>query len=512
VAYAAKRHITVVPEIEMPGHAQAAIAAYPEFGVDGARPEVSPDWGIHNYLFNVEESTFDALEVILAEVLELFPGPYIHVGGDEAVKDRWIEADRVQQRMRELGAGDETELQSYFTERIERFLRAHGRRLIGWDEILEGGIAPQATVMSWRGIDGAIEAARVGHDAVLTPWPVLYFDHRQSGLASEPPGRGTIVSLEDVYRFDPMPPPLADAGAQHVLGLQANLWSEHIRTEERLAYMAFPRAAALAEVAWSQPERLDWADFVRRLAVQFDRYRSLEMPFASSAFDVQLTVERVEPAGAVVRLSNQSGIGDIRYTIDGTNVTAESQRYVEALLLPAEVELRAATFLEERQLSRERRSRVGQAARRRTSRELTLCSEMLVLNLEDDAPIAGDRSVFLIDVMNPCWIWKDADLSGVTHIRAAVGDVPFNFQLGADRDKIELRKPATAAGEFEVRTGCEGDVLAVLPLRDAARNRGVTLLSQELSRQPTASTDLCFRFTADDLDPLWAIDWIELAP
>jgi hexosaminidase len=276
--------------------------------------------------------------------------------------------------------------------------------------------------------------------------------------------------------------------------------------------MAFPRAAALAEVAWSQPERLDWADFLRRLAVQFDRYTSLEMPFASSAFDVRLMVERVDPAGAAVRLSNQAGVGDIRYTIDGTDVTAESHRYVEALLLPAEVELRAATFLEERQLSPERRSRVGQAARRRTSRELTLCTEMLVLNLEDDAPIAGDRSVFLIDVMNPCWIWEDADLSGVTHIRAAVGDVPFNFQLGAGRDEIELRKPATSAGELEVRTGCEGDLLAVLPLRDAARNRGVTVLSQELSRRTTASTDLCFRFTADQLDPLWAIDWIELAP
>ena len=513
VAYAAQRHVTIVPEIEMPGHAQAAIAAYPEFGVDDVQPDVSSDWGIHNYLFNVEESTFEALEVILAEVLELFPGQYIHVGGDEAVKERWIASDRVQQRMRELGVGNETELQSYFVKRIEAFLRAHGRRLIGWDEILEGGIAPEATVMSWRGIDGAIEAAHLGHDAVLSPWPVLYFDHRQSGLASEPPGRGTVVSLEDVYRFEPMPQPLADAGEQHVLGLQANLWSEHIRTEERLLHMAFPRAAAVAEIGWSQPGRLDWTHFVHRLATQFDRYRSLGIPFATSAFDVQLTARGGQPAGVAVELSNQSGIGDIRYTTDGTDVTAESVRYAKSLQLSAETELRAATFLGVRQMSSEIRSHVGRAARHRASQELKLCSEHLVLSLEDDAPIGGDRSVFLIDVMNPCWIWEEADLSAVTQIKVAVGQVPFNFQIGSDRDKIRLAEPTTAAGELEMRAGgCEGDLVAVVPLQDAAGNNAVTVLATELSGGPANTTDLCFRFTAAELDPMWAIDWIELLP
>ncbi|HEX2138731.1 MAG TPA: beta-N-acetylhexosaminidase [Woeseiaceae bacterium] len=283
VAYAARRHVTVVPEIEMPGHAQAAIAAYPELGVGGGKPVVSSDWGVHEYLFNVEESTFEALETILSEVLELFPSRYIHVGGDEAVKAQWTASERVQERMRELGIRNETALQSYFIKRIERYLDAHGRKLIGWDEILEGGIAPQATVMSWRGLDGALEAASLGHDAVLTPWPTLYFDHRQSPLAGEPPGRGLVVSLADVYAFDPMPDGLDEDERGHVLGLQANLWSEHIRTPERLAYMAFPRAAALAEVGWSPPERLDWANFVSRLPAQFRRYRSLGMPFATSA-------------------------------------------------------------------------------------------------------------------------------------------------------------------------------------------------------------------------------------
>ena len=511
VAYAAKRHITIIPEIDMPGHAQAAIAAYPEFGVDDVQTEVSPDWGIHNYLFNVEESTFTAIETILAEVLELFPGQYIHVGGDEAVKDRWTASDRVQQRMDELGVADETALQSYFIRRVERFLQVHGRKLIGWDEILEGGIAPQATVMSWRGIDGAIEAASLGHDAVLSPWPTLYFDHRQSALAGEPPGRGLIVSVEDVYRFDPLPAVLANAGEQHVLGVQANIWSEHIRTEERLAYMTFPRAAALAEMAWTSPERMDWENFVGRLAMQFDRYRLLDMPFSTSVYDVQAIATTSYPAkGVDIALSNQSGMGDIRYTVDGSDVTADSTRYSTQLDLPPAAELSAATFVGGKAVSATLRGNVGEMARRRFSHELDLCTGKLVLSLEDDAP-ATDRRTFLVDIMNPCWRWNQADLSDVTGIKAAVGQVPFNFQLGADRDRIELSPPDSPDGELEVRAGgCDGDPVAILSLREAARSNAVTVLSGELSRQLPGKTDLCFRFTADRLDPLWVIDRIEL--
>jgi hexosaminidase len=511
VAYAARRQITIVPEIDMPGHAQAAIAAYPEFGADGVQPQVSPDWGIHDYLFNVDENTFAAIETILAEVLELFPGEYIHVGGDEAVKDRWIASDSVQQRMRELGVEDETELQSYFIKRLERFLQANGRRLIGWDEILEGGIAPQATVMSWRGIDGAIEAAKLGHDAVLAPWPILYFDHRQSGLASEPPGRGLVVSLRDVYEFDPMPPVLAAAGKEHVLGVQANLWSEHIRTEERIGWMAFPRAAALAEVAWSQPERMDWEHFARRVATHFGRYQSRNFPFSTSAFDVQVTATGgSERDGIAVELSNQSGYGAIHYTTDGSEVTSESSLYSSPLYLAADVDLSAATFVEGRLVSQVVRGNVGQMTHRRFSRELTLCSEKLVLALEDDIP-DSQRSSFLIDVMNPCWMWPQVDLAGVASVRVAVGQVPFNFQIGAARDEIELLEPETVAGELELRAnGCTGNIVAVLPLYDAEKNDGVTVLSGELAKQPAGATDLCLRFRSKQLDPMWAIDWIEL--
>ena len=514
VAYGAKRHVTIVPEIEMPGHAQAAIAAYPELGVDDVHPEVSSDWGIHNYLFNIEESTFEALEVILSEVVELFPGLYIHIGGDEAAKGQWRDSTSTQQRMRRLGIADETALQSWFVKRIERFLQSKGRRLIGWDEILEGGIAPQATVMSWRGIDGALEAASHGHDTILSPASALYFDFRQSGLPGEPPGRGPIVSLEEVYRFDPIPAELTAKERKHVLGLQANVWTEHIRTEDRLTYMIFPRAAAVAEVAWTEPAHIDWPDFVRRLGTQFDRYRALAMPFATSAFDLRATADGLDPDRPVtIELANQTGFGEIRYTTNGTSPTATSAVYAEPLHVSFDTQLAAATFANGRQLSQVLTGHAGDLSRRRYSQQLETCTERLVLSLEDNAPIEGERSVFLIDVMNPCWTWKGADLSEVMAINVAVGQVPFNFQIGADRDKIELPEPVTPAGELEVRmNGCGGNPIAVLPLQEATRNDSVTILSKELSARGDGPTDLCFRFTADDLDPMWAIDWVELVP
>lgn len=512
VAYALRRNVTIVPEIDMPGHAQAALAAYPELGVGEPPAGVSSDWGIHDYLFDVEESTFEALETILGEVLDLFPSSYIHVGGDEAVKTRWENSERVQARIDELGLANETELQSWFIKRIERFLAAHGRKLIGWDEILEGGIAPEATVMSWRGVDGALEAASLGHDAVLTPSPTLYFDHFQSRLAGEPPGRGGVVSLADVYAFEPIPEGLDEDERRHVLGVQANLWSEHIRLPARVAYMAFPRAAALAEVAWSPPERLDWTNFVSRLPVHFERYRSLDVPFATSAFDVRVMADWRPAEDIEVELSNQSGLGTIRYTSDGSAVTGSSPPYTEPLRLPADAELAAATFLDGRRVSRRAGGRVGRMASIRWSHQLELCTERLVLSLEDDAPLEADkRGVFLVDIMNPCWIWRDADLSGVARIEVSVGQVPFNFQLGADRDKIELAAPQSAAGELLVRAnGCDGEPIAVLPLADAALTEGLRILSQELTDPPEGKADLCFRFTASGLDPMWVIDWVGL--
>ena len=265
--------------------------------------------------------------------LELFPSEYIHVGGDEAVKNQWHASPRVQSRMREFGVKDEHALQSYFVQRIEKYLNAHGRRLIGWDEILEGGLAPNATVMSWRGIEGAVTAAAAGHDTVLSPAPTLYLDNRPLNTA-RPPGRGPVVSIEDVYRFDPAPAALTDAQRQHVIGVQANLWTEHVRTEDRAEYMIFPRAAALAEVGWSPAARIDWQSFQARLPAQLARYKALGVGYAQAP---------------------------------------ES---------------------------------VAERPGRRTSHELTSCTKQILLSLEDDAPLQGERAVFLVDIMNPCWIYQ----------------------------------------------------------------------------------------------------------
>ncbi len=266
VAYAAARHVTVIPEIEMPGHSLAALAAYPELACTDGPFEVGTRWGVYEDIYCPGEATFEFLETVLTEVLELFPGPYVHVGGDEAPRTRWRESPLAQRIIREQGLADEAELQSWFMRRIERFLASRGRRMIGWDEILEGGLPSGATVMSWRSMEGGIEAARQGHDVIMTPGSHLYFDHYQSrDRASEPLAIGGFTPLEKVYAFDPVPDELDAQAAAHVLGAQANLWTEYIRTPAHAEYMAYPRALALAEVVWSPRESRDLEDFRQRL-------------------------------------------------------------------------------------------------------------------------------------------------------------------------------------------------------------------------------------------------------
>ncbi len=512
VRYAAERHIAVVPEIEMPGHAQAAIAAYPQFGSIGDSPRVSPDWGIHSYLFNVEEDTFAFLESVLTEVIALFPGRYIHVGGDEAVKDQWQASARVQRRMRELGVANETALQGYFVHRIEEFLRGQGRRLIGWDEILEGGLPPDAVVMSWRGMEGGKQAALQGHDVVMAPAPDLYFDHLQSDSPHEPPGRPGTESLADVYAFEAVPAGLAPHEARHIIGLQANLWTEHVRTPERVEHMVFPRLAAVAESAWSPPERRDWRRFLARMPDQLDRYRALGIRYAPSAFEVRIASTYVPAAGALqIHLSTQSGLGTIRYTLDGTDPTPQSGAYESPVTATPPVEVRAASFIDGRPLS-EPRARVFDAftLRTRTNDELELCGQKLPLRLEDDAPFEGERAVFLVDIMDPCWIYERAALDGVTHIDVRVGQLPYNFQLWKDASGIVTREPATESGELLVRLdSCEGEVLATLSLAPALMNPALTDLSAPLPEQ-SGAPDLCFVFTGKSPDPLWVIDSVAL--
>ena len=273
VAYAAARHITVVPEIEMPGHSQAVLAAYPELGCTSGPYEVATRWGIQKDVYCAgKERTFRLLEDVLDEVLELFPSEYIHIGGDECPKDRWKECDDCQARIKSEGLADEHELQSYFITRMEKYLNARERQIIGWDEILEGGLAPNAAVMSWRGVEGGIEAANAGHNVVMTPTSHCYFDYYQSeDKDAEPEAIGGFLPLEQVYALDPVPEELSEDKRKFILGVQAAVWTEYIRTPKEAEYMSFPRLCALAEVAWTPNEMKDRDDFRARLDAMLRR-------------------------------------------------------------------------------------------------------------------------------------------------------------------------------------------------------------------------------------------------
>lgn len=278
VAYAAERFITVVPEVETPGHVQAALAAYPALGVTGKQLDVWTRWGINPNLLNAEDATLDFFRTVFDEVMELFPSVYIGVGGDEALKEQWQRDERTQQRMAELGIADEEELQSWFIRQWDEHLTARGRRLFGWDEILEGGLAPGATVASWRGIHAAIAAANAGHDVVVCPDDRVYLDYRQSERADEPVPVGVPLGVADVYRFEPVPAELGEAAARHVLGAQANVWTEHIDSSRHMDYMVFPRLCAFAEAVWTTGER-DLDDFLGRLGEHLSRLDAIGVEY-----------------------------------------------------------------------------------------------------------------------------------------------------------------------------------------------------------------------------------------
>lgn len=278
VEYAEKRHITVIPEIEMPGHSSAALAAYPEFGcVEGKDYQVQTTWGIFDDIYCPSEETFTFLESVLAEVMDLFPSEFIHIGGDEAPKVQWEESDLAQQVIEREGLADEHELQSYFISRIEEFLNKNGRQIIGWDEILEGGLAPNATVMSWRGVEGGIEAAKQGHNAIMTPGSHCYLDHYQDDEETEPLAIGGHTTLDKTYSYEPIPDELQEEERNYILGAQGNVWTEYMHSPEKVEYMAWPRSTALAEVTWSPKEKRNWDSFWHRMQTQFRRFDALNV-------------------------------------------------------------------------------------------------------------------------------------------------------------------------------------------------------------------------------------------
>ena len=283
VAYANARFVTVVPEIEMPGHAQAAIAAYPWLGNTGQQLEVLQHWGVNAHILNPSDSAIHFMQDVLTEVLALFPSHYIHIGGDEAIKNEWQTSPVAQARIRQLGLHNENELQSWLTAQMSQWLAARGRALVGWDEILEGGmegLAPNAVVMSWRGIEGGIAAAQAGHDVVMTPTSNTYFDYYQSAdTLAEPLAIGGFLPLDSVYVYEPIPPALDSVQARHVLGTQGQIWTEYDTTPKDVEYQVFPRLVALAEVAWTPRDQKNIADFRTRLERHLERLGVLDVHY-----------------------------------------------------------------------------------------------------------------------------------------------------------------------------------------------------------------------------------------
>jgi hexosaminidase len=507
VAYAKDRSITIIPEIEIPGHATAAIFAYPELG-SGTPPQgVETGWGIYPQLYNVDDSTFAFLEDVLTEVMELFPSNYIHVGGDEAIKDQWKASPKIQAQIKALNVADEKALQGYFTARIEKFLSAHGRRLIGWDEILEGGVPPRASITSWRGIEGGIAAAKSGHDAVLSPEEPLYFDWRQAVGPGEAPGAGRVNVLRKVYDFNPAPAALTAEQQRHIVGIQANTWTEQLPLEELVSNAVFPRAAALAELAWSPASApKDWDGFMARMPAQLARYRALEIPHSETAVKVKVD-SRLESGHAVVTLSNQTNFGEIHYTVDGSPPTLSSPLYRAPFPLPLPAHVSAGVFYQGRLVTYPTISEINlDSLARRDSQEMTLCENRRGAAILDDAPRSGPRAVFWLNPVNPCWIWEKADLSGVTDITAAVGQITPSRKPGA------MLPPSTPDGELEVHLdSCTGERIAVLPLAPAVKNDATTVLKAAITPR-TGVHDVCLVFTRAKPDPVWAINWVQLGP
>ncbi len=339
VAYAKERHITVIPEIEMPGHSEAATFAYPEYACPTARP------GSGIYCPGREEA-FGYLEDIIDEVVELFPdSPYIHIGGDEVGKEQWSKCPLCQKRKREEGLKDEHELQSYFVHRMEEYINSKGKAMIGYDEILEGGLAPNATVMSWTGFEGGIKAANAGHDVVMVPLDYVYFDHYQSQNPCEPQAWGGYNNVKRVYSFDPVPADIAPENARYVLGGQANIWTENIRTPEHVEYMLLPRLAALSETLWSDTTQKDWRRFERKLERQYDRYAAKGWNYAESAFTPYIAEQHFNPDGSLtLRLATELDGYPVHYTLDGSVPARDSDLYADSIVMTAPGTLTAVTF------------------------------------------------------------------------------------------------------------------------------------------------------------------------
>ena len=350
IAYAKERFIEIIPEIDMPGHAQATIAAYPEIGCVNAAPYVATGGVIKNNTYNPgKEETFAFVETMLNEVMDLFPFDYVHIGGDECNKSQWLVDPHAQRRMKEEGLKNVEELQSYFIKRVEKIINARGRKMIGWDEILEGGLAPNATVMSWRGEEGGIRSAKAGHDVIMTPSKYCYIDLKQGHDDLEPNLGYSQLLLSTAYNYKVIPEDLTKEEEKHILGIQANMWTESISDWDKLTYMTFPRLYAIAENAWTPEANQRWDGFTDRLYTQMRRLDRQGVRYATSAFNVWIN-HKGNGNSITINMKTEANGLDIHYTLDGSDPTPQSTLFTGDFVLEKSATIKAAAFKDEKQV------------------------------------------------------------------------------------------------------------------------------------------------------------------
>lgn len=435
VKYAQERYITVIPEVDLPGHMLAALAAYPELGCTGGPYEVCPRWGVFEDVLCIgNDKTMQFLEDVMSEIIEIFPSEYVHIGGDEAPRDRWKECPKCQARIKAEGLKAdknhtaEDRLQSYCMTRIEKFLNSKGRRIIGWDEILEGDVAPNATVMSWRGMEGGIEAAQLGHDVIMTPTSFCYFDYYQTAdTQDEPLGIGGYVPIEKVYSLEPVPTTLTKEQGKHILGAQANLWTEYIASTEHVEYMILPRMAALAEVQWTQPEKKDFKDFTTRLARLMKFYQRDGFNYAKHVFDLKADFTPDTDKKAVVVTLSTIDDAPIYYTLDGTEPTTASLKYTEPIAITETADFQAVV------IRPEGKSKV--VSKKISFNKATYCPIELTFQPSEKYKFGG--AVTLVDGMKG----NDSYATGAW-LGFVGGDVEAIIDLGQE---TEIKRVATSA-------------------------------------------------------------------
>jgi hexosaminidase len=459
VAYAAERYITVVPEIEMPAHVGSSMAAYPEFSCTGGPFTVPPGgvWPITDIYCAGKEETFTFLEDVLTEVMDLFPSEYIHIGGDEADKTEWRKCPLCQARIKKEGLKDEYELQSYFIKRIESFISTSGCKLIGWDEILEGGLAPGAAVMSWQGFEGGIAAARAGHSVVMTPVSHCYFNIYQGDPATEPESFRGLLTLKKVYSFDPVPAELTHEEAEYIIGAQGCLWTEYVTDGSTAEYMILPRLAALAEVVWSAPENQSWERFSSRLPVLMERYDSMRVNYSRGSFRVEMTASHdAESKIITLHLTCEQPSPEIRYTTDGSDPSGTSGLYENPIPLSESTTVKAAIFAGGKMMGKisEKRVNISKATganviyktpfsiKYKALEEETLVNGIMGSGAFDDGQWQGFEGTDMDVVIDLGSITKVTGIT--THFMAAVGSwlfLPQWVEFSLSEDGVAFTTP-----------------------------------------------------------------------